>query len=111
MYHLYVKSKETANSMQPKEVRILKYLLSIEDPVELKQSIWDAFVPGELPSSSLDYLSTTPSDLLKTIDTVLSAYEMNKGKHTILGETSKIMHPEVIRKMRKLEAYIKKEYM
>lgn len=111
MYHLYIKAKEAASSMQPAEVRILKHLLTIEDPVLLKQAIFDAFVPGDVVSASHDYLSTTPVDLLKTLDTILSAYENHKGKHTLLGETSKLMNPELIQKMRKLEAYIKKEFM
>jgi len=110
MYHLYVKAKETASSMQPVEVRILKYLLSIEDPVVLKQAIFDAFTPGEIVSESVDYLSTSPAELLKALDTILTAYESNRGKHTMLGETSSMMNPELIQRMRKLEAYIKKEY-
>lgn len=111
MYHLYLKAKETASRMQPPEVRILKHMLSIEDPLVLKQALFDAFTPGEATGDSMDYLSTTPVALLKTLDTVLSAYENNRGKHTILGETSNIMHPEVIQKMKKLEAYIKKEFL
>lgn len=46
MYHLYMKAKETASRQQPPEVRILKYILTIEDPAELKQAINDAFTPG-----------------------------------------------------------------
>jgi len=111
MYHLYIKAKETASAMQPPEVRILKYLLSIDDPVMLKQAIFDAFTPGKVISDSVDYLSTTPADLLKTLDTVLSAYESHRGKHTMLGETSTMMNPDLIQRMQKLEAYIKKEFM
>jgi len=110
MYHLYLKSKEAASAMQPAEVRILKHLLTIEDPMVLRQAIFDAFVPGEVISSSLDYLTTTPDELLRTIDAILTAYDTHKGKHTTLGETSRLMNPEVIQKLRKLEAYIRKEY-
>jgi len=112
MYHLYLKAKEATSSMQPAEVRILKHLLTIEDPVMLKQAIFDAFIPGgQVSSTSVDYLSTTPSALLKTLDTVLTAYENHKGKHTVIGETSNLMNPAIIGKMRKLEAYIKKEFL
>ena len=111
MHHLYMKAKETASRQQPTEVRILKHLLSIEDPLVLKQAVFDAFVPGEAVSTSLDYLSTTPAALLKTLETLLTAFDSQKGKHTALGETSRLMNPEVIQKMRKLEAYIRREFM
>lgn len=58
-----------------------------------------------------DYLSTTPQKMLKTLEAVLSAYDTQKGKHTMIGQTSQLMNPEVIQKMRKLEAFIKKEYL
>lgn len=43
----------------PKEVRILKYLLSIEDPQEQMSALQDAFTPGdELEGTDVDYLYT-----------------------------------------------------
>ncbi|GMH32461.1 hypothetical protein BSKO_00295 [Bryopsis sp. KO-2023] len=111
MYHLYLKSKEQTEAQQPPVVRILKYLLQIEDPSELRKALDDAFTPGEFPSAELDYLSTRPSDLMRTINAVLSTFEEQKGKHTMLGQATGTMNPEVIQKLRKLEVYIRKEYM
>lgn len=43
----------------PKEIRILKYLLTIEDPEEQLSALRDAFIPGdELQEKDVDYLYT-----------------------------------------------------
>lgn len=111
MYHLYMKSKETLESQQPPVVRILKYVLTLEDPGELRKCLDDAFTPGQLPSADMDYLSCTPAEILKTINSVLATFDQQKGKHTTLGEASSMLNPDVIQKLRKLEVYIRKEYV
>lgn len=43
----------------PKEIRILKYLLTIEDPEEKLSALTDAFTPGdELEGKDVDCLYT-----------------------------------------------------
>lgn len=43
----------------PKEIRILKYLLTIEDPEEQGAALRDAFTPGdELEGKDMDALYT-----------------------------------------------------
>ncbi len=45
--------------MQPAEVRILKHLLSMEDPRQRAQELRNAFEPGpELETEQQDFLST-----------------------------------------------------
>lgn len=47
------------SSLQPPEVRILKHVLSIEDPAERRSALEEAFTPGpELATEQTDYLST-----------------------------------------------------
>jgi hypothetical protein len=43
MYHLYMKAKETASRQQPPEIRILKHLLSIDDPAHRRDEMEKAF--------------------------------------------------------------------
>lgn len=60
MAHLYFKAKETAAAEQPPEVRILKHLLSMPDPMERNEAMDQAFQPGE-PSgdgADQDFLTT-----------------------------------------------------
>ena len=45
MYHLYTKAKEKAARQAPKEVRILKHLLSIDDPQQRRAELESAFQP------------------------------------------------------------------
>ncbi len=59
MAHLYFKAKESFASQQPPEVRILKHLLSIDDPRQRMVALEEAFAPGPAGADmQLDYLST-----------------------------------------------------
>ena len=59
---LSMQAKESFAADQPAEVRILKHLLTFEDPMELRSALQQAFVPSDAPS----VLSAGPEDLLST---------------------------------------------
>lgn len=59
----------------------------------------------------MDFLSTTPERLLKTIEVVLDAYDKNKSRENLLGETAQIMNPDVIRRLRDLQHTIRSKHM
>ena len=112
MAHLYFKMKETMGRQQPKEVRILKYLLSIEDPQEIRKGLEEAFTPGpELTVGDEDYLFCEAPVLLQTIETVLKAYDAQKGKANITGQAAELMQPEVIEKMKTVKFQIEAHFM
>ena len=55
----WMQAKEKFASEQPAEVRILKHLLTMDDPSEQRFSCEQAFVPGaEIQTEKEDYLST-----------------------------------------------------
>lgn len=55
----HMQAKETAARQQPKEVRIMKHLLSMEDPQQRRASLTEAFTPGpEVEVGGQDLLST-----------------------------------------------------
>lgn len=59
LYHLYKTAVGNLQRLMPKEVRILKYLLTIEDPEERLSALRDAFTPGnELEGENVDCLYT-----------------------------------------------------
>lgn len=59
LYHLYKTSRGNLQRLMPKEIRILKYLLTIEDPEERMSALNDAFTPGEeLEGMDVDNLYT-----------------------------------------------------
>lgn len=69
MAHLYFKAKESFASQQPPEVRILKHLLSIDDPQQRLVAMEEAFAPGPAGADlQLDYLSTYACVLFTSVE-------------------------------------------
>lgn len=59
LYHLYMTARGNLQRQMPKEIRIVKYLLTIEDPEERLCTLKDAFTPGEeLEGKDVDCLYT-----------------------------------------------------
>ena len=107
MAHLYFKMKDTMGRQQPKEVRILKYVLSIEGPQDQRNALEEAFTPGpELEEADTDLLWCEPSSLLKTIDVVLNAYHSSNGKKSLSGDAAGMMSPEIIERMKVVKQMI-----
>ncbi|KAL3159024.1 hypothetical protein ABBQ32_011024 [Trebouxia sp. C0010 RCD-2024] len=112
MAHLYFKAKETLEQQQLPEVRILKQLLRIQSPQERRTALFDAFEPAKGEASAeQDMLSTTPEDLLQTIEAVLKAYEAQAGSRRMVADAASLMNPEVIQTMRELQKQIRKGFM
>ncbi|KAI6689363.1 hypothetical protein NL676_026191 [Syzygium grande] len=79
LYHLYMTARGNLQRLMPKEIRILKYLLTIEDPEEKVSALKDAFTPGEeLEGNDIDCLYTTPEKLHTWIRTVIDAYHFSR---------------------------------
>merc|ERR1712224_80274 len=54
---------------KPAEIKILKHLMKIEDPLKLSTELERAIVPGTyVESRTHDYLSANPELLLKTVE-------------------------------------------
>ncbi|CAL8466136.1 g5672 [Coccomyxa elongata] len=111
MAHLYFKAKESFAQMQPPEVRILKHLLSLDDPRQRSDELAAAFQPGpELETKTHDFLSTTPQKLLAAMDLILETYERSAGSAGMLGQAGALMNPEVIKTLRDIQAIVRKSY-
>lgn len=65
----------------------------------------------ELTTPNEDFLSTEPRLLLGTVDTVLKAYESQKGKTSMLGQAADFMQPVAIDRMRHVRNFILRQYM
>lgn len=48
----------------------------------------------ELEAGGVDYLCTTPQELLNTVDNVLMLYDTSRAKGTMAGEAASLMSPE-----------------
>jgi len=59
MFHLYMTAVANLQRQMPKDIRILKHLIMIEDPEERLSALNDAFTPGpELLGDNVDTLYT-----------------------------------------------------
>ncbi|XP_002980392.2 uncharacterized protein At4g37920 [Selaginella moellendorffii] len=111
MFHLYNVAKGNMQRLVPKEVRILKHLLTIEDPRERLGALAQAFSPGdELEGKDIDLLYTTPNRLYRQVLFILDAYYSNKEK-TLIQEAQKLMDPLVISRLEILRDVIKTEFL
>ncbi|KAA0036998.1 uncharacterized protein E5676_scaffold453G001340 [Cucumis melo var. makuwa] len=111
LYHLYVTASGNLQRLMPKEIRILKYLLTIKDPEEKLSALKDAFTPGEeVEGQDVDCLYTTPDKLHAWIKTVVDAYHFSR-EGTLIKEARDLMNPQVIVKLEELKHLLEKKFM
>lgn len=111
LYHLYMTARGNLQRLMPKEIRILKYLLTIEDPEERMSALKDAFTPGdEIEGKDVDCLYTTPEELYNWIKTVVDAYHFSR-EGTLLREARDLMNPKVIQKVEELKKLVQDKFL
>ncbi|KAK9270107.1 hypothetical protein L1049_025681 [Liquidambar formosana] len=111
LYHLYMTARGNLQRLMPKEIRIVKYLLTIEDPQELLCALKDAFTPGEeLEGKDVDCLYTTPEKLHTWIKAVVDAYHFSR-EGTLISEARDLMNPKVIQKLEELKNLVQNNFM
>ena len=64
----------------------------------------------ELETQTADLLCTEPQKLMLTVDTVLQAYESQRGNASMLGQTADLMQPSVIKTLRELRDDLHKRF-
>ncbi|OVA20256.1 hypothetical protein BVC80_157g52 [Macleaya cordata] len=111
LYHLYMTARGNLQRLMPKEIRILKYLLTIEDPERRICGLKDAFTPGdELEGKDVDCLYTTPEKLHTWICTIVDAYNFSQ-EGTLIREARDMMNPKVIQRLEELKKLIQDKFM
>ncbi|KAJ9567684.1 hypothetical protein OSB04_003650 [Centaurea solstitialis] len=139
LYHLYMTARGNLQRLMPKEVRIVKYLLTIEDPERLLCGLKDAFTPGdELEGKDFDNLYTTPGKLIQMptvnrkkeyeydnklygfcrtpeklhtwIKAVVNAYHFSR-EGTLIKEARDMMNPKIIQQLEQMEKLIRDNFM
>ncbi|XP_008807310.1 uncharacterized protein At4g37920 [Phoenix dactylifera] len=111
LYHLYKTAVGNLQRLMPKEIRILKYLLTIEDPEEQLSALKDAFTPGyELEGKDVDCLYTTPEALHTWITTVVDAYHFSR-EGTLIREARDLMNPKVIQRLEELKKLVQNNFL
>ncbi|KAJ4966597.1 hypothetical protein NE237_018446 [Protea cynaroides] len=111
LYHLYKTARGNLQRQMPKEIRILKYLLTIKDHEEQLCAIKDAFTPGdEIEGKDVDCLYTTPEKLHTWIRTILDAYNFSR-EGTLIREARDLMNPQIIQKLEELKKLVQDNFM
>uniref|UniRef100_A0A0E0LTQ3 Uncharacterized protein n=1 Tax=Oryza punctata TaxID=4537 RepID=A0A0E0LTQ3_ORYPU len=111
MCHIYTTTKESLKSISPPEMKLLKYLLNIEDPEERFGALATAFSPGdEHEAKDEDALYTTPNELHKWTKMMLDSYHLNK-EETDFMDARKMSDPVIIQRLTLLKETIEEEYM
>ncbi|KAK9216074.1 hypothetical protein WN944_008081 [Citrus x changshan-huyou] len=111
LYHLYMTARGNLQRLMPKEVRILKYLLTIEDPEERLCGLKDAFTPGEeIEGKDVDTLYTTPEMLHALMKTLVDAYNFSR-EGSLLKEAKDMMNPNMIEKIEELRKLVERHFM
>ncbi|TXG52881.1 hypothetical protein EZV62_022050 [Acer yangbiense] len=111
LYHLYMTARGNLQRLMPKEVRILKYLLTIKDPEQQLCTLKDAFTPGEeVEGTDVDNLYTTPENLHALMRTVVDAYQFSQ-QGTLMREARDLMNPKIIEQTEELMKLVEKHFM
>ncbi|EEF48437.1 conserved hypothetical protein [Ricinus communis] len=111
LFHLYKTAVGNLQRLVPKDIRIVKHLLKIEDPEELLCALTDAFTPGEeIEGNDVDCLYTTPEKLHTWIKAVVDAYHSSQ-EGTLIREARDLMNPKIVKKLEELKKLIEDNFM
>lgn len=111
MYRLYRATKSSLKSIEPKEIKLLKYLLNITDPEERFSALATAFSPGDdHEARDPKAVYTTPKELHKWIKIMLDAHHLHK-EETEIREAKQMTPPMVIQRLFILKETIEVEYL
>ncbi|KAL5213538.1 hypothetical protein ABZP36_024385 [Zizania latifolia] len=111
MFHLYMTAVANLQRQMPKDIRILKHLIMVEDPEERLSSLNDAFTPGpELQGENVDTLYTSPEALHTWASAIVDAY-YNSREGTLLGQARDLMNPKIIKRVEEIVKIIKDKYL
>ncbi|KAL6646792.1 hypothetical protein ACP70R_015486 [Stipagrostis hirtigluma subsp. patula] len=111
MFHLYMTAVANLQRQMPKDIRILKHLIMIEDPEERLSALNDAFTPGpELQGENVDTLYTSPEVLHTWARAIVDAY-YNSREGTLLRQARDLMNPKIIKRVEEIVKIIKDNYL
>ena len=112
-YKLYRQARDYFDRQQPKEKRILEYLLTIRDPSERSNQLDKAITPGPtMNTDSHDFMFTTPARLYAVLDGTIRAFEaMQAQASTKMGSSKGSTTPLKILDMIKIREELIKRYL
>lgn len=112
-YRLYVRARDHFDRQQPREKRILEYLVVLRDPAERSRQLDAALTPGPTRyTDSHDYLWSTPARLYAVLDGTLKAFDaMQAAAKANMNSSDQDTTPRKVRAMRELREEIRRKYL
>eukprot|EP00879_Flechtneria_rotunda_P007889 GHRR01008266.1.p1 GENE.GHRR01008266.1~~GHRR01008266.1.p1 ORF type:complete len:411 (+),score=155.79 GHRR01008266.1:362-1594(+) len=112
-YRLYVRARDYFDRQQPREKRILEYLVTIRDRSERTRQLDAAITPGPTRyTDSHDFLWSTPARLYAVLEGTLRAYDaMQAAAAKRMGSSEAATTPWKIASMRELRDEIRRKYL
>ncbi len=56
------------------------------------------------------WLCSTPEKLLGTIEVIVATYERSAGSTSMVGQAGALMNPEVITRLKDIQAVVRKQF-
>lgn len=112
-YRLYLRARDYFDRQQPREKRILEYLVTIRDRAERSRQLDAAVTPGPTKyTDSHDYMWSSPARLYAVLEGTLRAYDaMQSAATSRMGSSEAATTPWKVRAMRELRDEIRRRYL
>jgi hypothetical protein len=112
-YRLYLRARDYFDRQQPREKRILEYLVTIRDRSERSRQLDAAVTPGPTKyTDSHDYMWSSPARLYAVLEGTLRAYDaMQAAATSRMGSSEAATTPWKVRAMRELRDEIRRRYL
>lgn len=107
----YLRAMRQLQTELPKDVRILKHIITLGDREQIFQGLHDAFTPGpEIKGKYSDTLCTTPRKLRKLMKSVVRAYHTGQRK-AVISSARDLIHPVFVKRLVVLIRIVEKYFM
>jgi hypothetical protein len=112
-YRLYVRARDYFERQQPREKRILEFLVNVRDRAERSRQLDAAVTPGPTRyTDSHDYLWSTPARLYAVLEGTLKAWAAMQGTEPAKAAgTDGPNVPYKVAAMRELRDEIRRRYL
>jgi hypothetical protein len=111
MTHLYFRVQEQLSKSKSPEVRILKYLLTLDDPLKAHTEMIRALHVGpNFETKTHEHISTTPDKLIRVIDAVLNAHKKSQRSTTPFNKNTEEF-PNGIKRLVTYSKILKDKYI